>query len=381
MKFPTTKKLSYLLLILIAFSGLFCTKVEDPIVGWGNKITLETGSTSAPATSSSVVIGGSTISCRVSSLADKERGICWSESSTGVSVTGSKLPVGRGTGSFPATITGLLPAKTYYYRAYILLAAPSSALYGDLKTFSTPAGCPTFTSTAVATPTSANFAINITSNGGATVTSCGVVYSSTVTSPIIGQAGCTNAQSTTTPIIGTNNISVTGLTQATSYYVRAWATNSGGQCYGPVYIVTTGANLATLTTSAVTTYTSTTATLGGNITDDGGTAITLRGVVISSTTSTPSVLDNSPTTGATGCTSLLANPSTGTGSYSIQVTGLSASTTYYVRAWAKNSAPTVSYGNITSFTTPAQIVCPTMTTAAITTFTNTTATLGEVSQQ
>jgi len=357
-------------------SGLYCTKLDDPIIGWGNKVSIETGGLNSPATSSSVNIANSSVSCRVSGLAGKRRGICWSESSSNVTVAGSKVEVGTGTGSFPATITGLSPVKTYYYRAYIILAEPNSALYGDLKSFTTPAGCPSFTVSGTATPTTASFVLNITSNGGATVTSCGVVYSSSVTNPIIGQANCFNAPLTSTPVIGNNNISVSGLTQATTYYVRAWAVNSAGTCYtAPAIPVVTTANLATLSTSPATLVTSTSATLGGSITSDGGTAITQRGVVYSSSVSNPTVLNNSPTTGAAGCISVLANPPTGTGSFSIPVTGLTSSVRYYVRAWAKNSASVVSYGAPQEFITPAQIVCPTINTSAATSVTSTSATL------
>jgi hypothetical protein len=375
MKHLTSKTFIILTLLIVMLSGLYCTKLDDPIRGWGNKVTIETGGLNGPATSSSVNIANSNISCRVSTLAGKRRGICWSESSSNVTVAGSKVEVGTGTGNYPATITGLSPVKTYYYRAYIILAEPNSALYGDLKSFTTPAGCPSFTVSGSTTPTTASFVLNISSNGGATVTSCGVVYSNSVTNPIIGQANCFNAPLTSTPVIGNNNISVSGLTQASTYYVRAWAVNSAGPCYStPIPVVTT-ANLATLSTTTPTLVTSNSATLGGSITSDGGTAITQRGVVYSFTTSNPTVLDNSPTTGAAGCISVLANPPSGTGGFSTPVTGLTASVRYYVRAWAKNSASMVSYGNIIPFDTPAQIVCPTIVTSATTLITSTSATL------
>jgi subtilisin-like proprotein convertase family protein len=375
MKHFTSKTFTILTLLIIMLSGLYCTKLDDPIRGWGNKVSIETGGLNGPATSSSVNIANSTVSCRVSTLAGKRKGICWSESSSNVTVAGSKVEVGTGTGSFSATITGLSPVKTYYYRAYIILAEPNSALYGDLKSFTTPAGCPSFTFSGSPTPTTASFVLNITSNGGATVTSCGVVYSNSVSNPIIGQANCFNAPLTSTPVIGNNNISVSGLTQATTYYVRAWAVNSAGTCYSAPIPVTTTANLATLSTSQATLVTSNSATLGGTITSDGGTAITQRGVVYSSSVSNPTVLDNSPTTGAAGCISVLANPPTGTSSFSIPVTGLTSSVRYYVRAWAKNSASVVSYGGVQPFDTPAQIVCPTIVTSAATLITSTSATL------
>ena len=93
-----------------------------------------------------------------------------------------------------------------------------------------------------------------------------------------------------------------------------------------------------LTTAAVTTPEIISATLGGEVTFDGGTTVTERGVVYN-TTGTPTT-----TSGAK------VQIGSGTGSFSKSVTGLTASTTYYVRAYAINSEG-ISYGNEESFTT------------------------------
>jgi hypothetical protein len=97
-------------------------------------------------------------------------------------------------------------------------------------------------------------------------------------------------------------------------------------------------DLAQVTTLAVTSVTQTTAASGGNITDDGGSSITARGVIWS--------LDNNPTI----LNNNLTNDGTGTGSFSSTITGLSASTPYFVRAYATNSAGTA-YGNVVGFST------------------------------
>lgn len=94
-------------------------------------------------------------------------------------------------------------------------------------------------------------------------------------------------------------------------------------------------NLPTLTTLPITNITSNTASSGGNITNDGGTPITQRGLVWS-TTPNPTTANNFTSEGS------------GTGSFSSNLTGLTASTTYYMRAYAANSNGT-SYGNELSF--------------------------------
>jgi len=101
--------------------------------------------------------------------------------------------------------------------------------------------------------------------------------------------------------------------------------------YGPP-----SATIPTVTTTAITAITETTATSGGNVTSDGGATVTARGVCWN--TSTNPTTANSHTSNGTG-----------TGSYSSSLTSLTASTTYYVRAYATNSAGT-SYGSNVSFT-------------------------------
>ena len=97
------------------------------------------------------------------------------------------------------------------------------------------------------------------------------------------------------------------------------------------------ASLATVTTSAASQVSGTTATLGGNVTSDGGGTITERGVVWA-TTSNPTTSNNKIAVG------------NGTGSFSTLVSGLTSNTTYYVRSYAINSVGTA-YGTQISFTT------------------------------
>jgi hypothetical protein len=75
-----------------------------------------------------------------------------------------------------------------------------------------------------------------------------------------------------------------------------------------------------------------------NVTDDGGGTVSARGVCWS-TSESPTTSDSKTTRG------------TGTGSYSNQITGLNANTTYYVRAYATNENGTA-YSSQRSFTTP-----------------------------
>jgi hypothetical protein len=100
-----------------------------------------------------------------------------------------------------------------------------------------------------------------------------------------------------------------------------------------------GVGSATLTTTAASSITATSAVSGGNITSDGGTLITVFGVCWS-TSPNPTTALSTKTIGISG----------GPGSFVSNLTGLTTGTTYYVRAYATNLSGTA-YGNEISFTT------------------------------
>jgi uncharacterized protein (TIGR02145 family) len=103
------------------------------------------------------------------------------------------------------------------------------------------------------------------------------------------------------------------------------------------YTINNPGNLATITTTAVSNITGTTAVSGGNITNNGGSLVTQRGVCYS-TSANPTTANSTIISGS------------GIGSFTSNLTGLTSNTTYYVRAYAINSAGTA-YGNQVSFTT------------------------------
>ncbi len=172
---------------------------------------------------------------------------------------------------------------------------------------------------------------NVTSDGNGAVTARGVCWS---TSPMP-----TIADSKTTDGTGTGvfTSSITGLAPNTLYYVRAYATNSAGTAYGSE-VSFTSLLLAkpTLTTTAASSIIADAAQSGGDVTSDGGEAVTTRGVCWS-TSPAPTIADSKTTDG------------TGTGVFTSSITGLVQNTLYYVRAYATNIAGTA-YGNEVSFT-------------------------------
>lgn len=215
--------------------------------------------------------------------------------------------------------------KVYFFA--ILIASLSGS--GCKKSVSIPT-----LSTAAATNitiTTATSGGDITSDGNASVTERGVCWN-TSTGPTVLNSKTSDSNGT-----GQYSSSITGLTAGTLYYVRAYATNSAGTAYGNEITFTTGVTqAATLTTAAVTAITATTATSGGSISDDGGSPVTARGVCYG-LNANPTISDTHTADGSDK------------GTFSSNLTGLTASTLYHVRAYATNGVGTA-YGNDVSFT-------------------------------
>lgn len=238
--------------------------------------------------------------------------------------------------------------KKIYLKLYIFLIATitiSSCASSDNTSSNT---APIVTTSIISTITlnSASSGGNVTSDGGDAVTTRGIVWNTT-TSPT------TNLTTKTTDGTGTGNFSssITNLIPSNTYFIRAYATNSIGTGYGNELSFTTGAIvLPTVSTATITNSTTNSAVSGGNITTDGGGTITTRGVVWS-TTQNPTIVLTTKTTDGSGLGSFISN-----------MTTLAQNTTYYVKAYATNSAGTA-YGNQVEFKTNASPVTGTVTDA------------------
>ncbi len=278
------------------------------------------------------------------------RGVCWSIYPD-PTTTDDYTTDGSGLGSYTSDISGLECGTTYYVRAYATNSAGTA--YGSQLNFSTsqcPVVLPTVTTAAISniTEISAQSGGNVTDDGGASVTARGICWS---TSP---NPTTTDDYTTDGTSVGSFTSNMTGLSCGTTYYVRAYATNSAGTAYGSQLNFNTNqcpVNLPTVTTAASSNITETTAQSGGNVTDDGGASITARGVCWS-TSPNPTTADDYTTDG------------TGVASFTSNMTGLSCETFYYVRAYATNSAGTA-YGSQVTFTTSDCIVLPSVTTTSV----------------
>ena len=122
----------------------------------------------------------------------------------------------------------------------------------------------------------------------------------------------------------------------------------------------------TVRTGTKTAITQLSATVAGNLLDNGGSSVTTLGIVIGTSPS--------PTIGGAGVIDSVRTPVIQSGTYSFNVTGLSGATTYYYRAYAVNVIGTT-YGADSSFTTLAAAILPTVSRSAALNISGYTATL------
>ena len=180
------------------------------------------------------------------------------------------------------------------------------------------------------TNTTASTGGNVTYSSDAEVTARGVCWDNTH-NPTVAFAKTTDGTGS-----GTFSSNITGLAPNTTYYIRAYATNKAGTAYGNEISFST---LSIVTTSAIVSFSSTTAVVTGNIIY-GQTGYQLIGSgVCWSTSQNPTTEDNKTMN------------DTFSGIFSSNVAGLTQGTTYFVRAYAEYDNGSTIYGNELSFTT------------------------------
>ena len=255
-------------------------------------------------------------------------GVCWS-TNPNPTIWNSKTVAGGKVlnTSYECEILDLQPNTTYYVRGYATTNVTTA--YSEQKSFSTNSGLPTITtSSTTATSTSITSGGEITDDGGYNIIARGVCYSTNNSTPTIEDSYTTAGIG-----IGAYSTIITNVSVSTTYYIRAYATNSIGTAYGDVKIVTTENGLPSVTTTVIgENVTQNTAVSGGQVTNDGGYSVTARGVCWN-TLPYPTINDSKTTDGI------------GVGYFSSTITGidLTSSNIYYVRAYATNENGTT-YG-------------------------------------
>lgn len=169
-------------------------------------------------------------------------GICWS-TNPNPTLNDSVNPNGSVSGTTNLNLTNLSPGTTYFIRAFATNIAGTT--YGNQLTFTT--GILATVSTQSASNITFNSAIvggNVTSIGGSPVTSRGVCWSTTQNPTLANNSLIIGSG------LGAFNDTITGLTGNTTYYVRAFATNSNGTAYGNQMSIITSIGPSTLSCNA-----------------------------------------------------------------------------------------------------------------------------------
>jgi uncharacterized protein (TIGR02145 family) len=227
-------------------------------------------------------------------------------------------------------IDGNINAGTTYI--YYVLALAGANQSDTIKFEITPI-FPVVVTTGVVSgiaPTSAKVDGNVTDAGGTTVTSKGICWSTTP-GPTIN-----NSKVLAGTGMGVFTGVLSGLQPGIIYYVRAFGENSLGVSYGAqISFQTTGIPLISSTEISNITASGVVCTV--NITNDGGAAISSRGICWSTSTN-PTINDSKTIEGS------------GVGIFSSTISGLKPSTIYYLKAYATNIYGTI-YGQELTFST------------------------------
>jgi hypothetical protein len=290
------------------------------------------------------------------------KGVVWN-TATAPTTSNSSTNDGTGTSNYSSSLSSLSPQTLYYIRAYVTNAAGTG--YGDEKTFRTLSNPATVQASgfSVTATSASNIDLSWT---GATFPSSGatnkgylLLRATSPNTPSLGNSnGVAPSAGTNTTIVSSvitenaTSFSNSGLASSTQYnYLLipyTWdGTNANTYNYltssAPTANATTssGSTPPVLTTNASTSITNNAATFNGEVTSDGGSTVTERGVVYSTS-------DATPTIGEGGVTQQTVSGTTGVFSYN--ASSLSSNSTYYVQAYATNTSGT-SYGGVISFTT------------------------------
>ncbi len=282
---------------------------------------------------------------------------------------GADLGSGNSSAAFAQAITGLTPGLTYYYCAVAENRVGKS--FGALNTFITPSP-PTVTTTAAASVTDSSATLTGRGAGNRAATTGWFRYSATE------PQACNDTFGSRAPVSGGSSLgsstsevtfsqSIGSLSSGTVYYFCAIAQNSEGFAFGEVLSFRT-ASAPTVTTVAASSVTTTSATLNGTGTSNGGAGTAwFRYATTSPGTCSDSFGTRAPTSSGTSLASDAVDAP-----FARSISGLLPGTTYHFCAILDSPYDTA-FGAVLSFTTPA--AAPLASTSSATGITGAAATL------
>ncbi|MBL7906174.1 MAG: hypothetical protein JNL22_14210 [Bacteroidales bacterium] len=219
--------------------------------GYGNQVDFTTLPITVPSVNTSSItnqtinsaIGGGNVT-NSGNATVTARGVCWN--TTGNPTLKNCVgftPDGQGTGSFTSSITNLNAGTKYYVKAYATNSKGTG--YGDQVDFTTLSiTVPSVITSSITNQTtnSATGGGNVINSGNASVTARGVCWNTT------GNPTLQNCISFTSDGNGTGSFTsnINGLNESTTYFVKAYATNSEGSAYGNQETFTTVSSCGTI---------------------------------------------------------------------------------------------------------------------------------------
>ena len=280
-------------------------------------------------------------------------GVCYDTSTNNPNINNMVQLTDSGVvkGNLKIPIVNLKYNTRYYARGFAIFN--DSIFYGNVQTFTTNT-LPTIALN-INNITNSSATINwvITNSNKTNFTKVGVYYSTSNMLPGTNNNDSTLVLNNTGALAGTYSLDVQNLITGSIYYIRYFYVINGVQYLGTQVQNFKAIMWATLTTNLVTNITNTTATANININNPNNLNITATGIAYSSS-------NNIPTT-ANG---YIAHSSTGnlTGNYTLNLSSLTANTTYYVRGYI-NYNGAIYYGNVQNFTTTNNVLPTTLTLA------------------
>lgn len=251
-----------------------------------------------------------------------ERGFCYSAESQTPTIDHPRVRSELEGNDFTASVSGLEPSKTYYYRAYAINEKGTG--YGETKEFTLPEVQTLTLSPPKVSDVTTNGAI-VTSSvnlpSGASILEKGISYSTSVLQPTIeGEHIIDTTEG--------NNISVElkDLIEGRQYYVCAYAISRDGTFYSvPAEFSTVQHYLPTVERLTEIEINDDNATMEARLTDNGGMNITECGFCWDSSSAEPDITRHKK---------VIATLKDGV--FQAQLTGLAYNTSYHVRAYAVN---------------------------------------------
>lgn len=194
--------------------------------------TAPTVTTTSPATSidvTSATCGGNVTAVGCQSITD--RGICYGTSSN-PDITGSKTTEAGSTGAFSSNISGLTENTLYHFRAYATSSAGTS--YGTDVTFTTLKSAPTTQASLITFSAVGQNSMTVSwTNGNGSKRVVIINTSNSFTNPTNGADPSANTvySGSGEQVVynnSSNTVTVTGLSQSTTYWFRVYEYNNSG---------------------------------------------------------------------------------------------------------------------------------------------------------